>query len=84
MTDEHERISSSLLFISSLIHKTKNINLGTGTLNLPHHNPAQLASDIAMIDHISAGRLIVGIGPGSLVSDMEAFNTIKKIEMKCF
>ena len=40
LTDEHERISSSLLFISSLIHKTKNINLGTGTLNLPHHNPA--------------------------------------------
>ncbi len=84
LTDEHERISSSLLFISSLIHKTKNINLGTGTLNLPHHNPAQLASDIAMIDHISAGRLIVGIGPGSLVSDMEAFNTIKKNRNEMF
>jgi len=84
LTDEHERISSSLLFISSLIHNTKNIKLGTGTLNLPHHNPAQLASDVAMIDHISNGRLIIGIGPGSLISDMEAFNTINKNRNEMF
>ena len=84
MTDEYERITSSLLFISSLIHKTKKIKLGTGTLNLPHHNPAQIASDVSMIDHISKGRLIMGIGPGSLTSDMEAFGTLEKNRNEMF
>ena len=84
MTDEYERITSSLLFISSLIHKTKKIRLGTGTLNLPHHNPAQIASDVSMIDHISKGRLIMGIGPGSLTSDMEAFGTLEKNRNEMF
>jgi hypothetical protein len=84
MTDEYERITSSLLFISSLIHQTKNIKLGTGTLNLPHHNPAQIASDISMVDHISKGRLIMGIGPGSLTSDMEVFGTLDKNRNEMF
>ena len=31
-----------------------------------------------MIDHMSNGRLILGIGPGSLVSDMEAYGNLEK------
>ncbi len=84
LTDQFERITSSLLFISTLIHNTKKIKLATGVIPLPHHNPAQIASDIAMIDHISNGRLILGIGPGSLLSDMEAFETLNKNRNEMF
>ena len=84
LTDEHERITSSLLFLSTLIHRTKNIKLATGTINLPHSHPAQVASNISMFDHISKGRLIMGIGPGSLLSDMEAFETLEKNRNEMF
>lgn len=84
LTDQYERITSSLLFISTLIHNTKKIKLATGVITLPHHNPAQVASDISMIDHISNGRLILGIGPGSLLSDMEAFQTLDKKRNEMF
>ena len=43
-----------------------------------------MASDISMIDHISNGRLILGIGPGSLLSDMEAFQTLDKNRNEMF
>jgi len=84
ITDEYERITSSLLFISTLIHQTKKIKLGTGTLNLPNCHPLQIASSVSMIDHIANGRFIMGIGPGSLVSDMEAFETLDKNRNEMF
>ena len=84
ITDEFERITSSLLFITSIINQTRKIKLGTGTINLPNAHPLQVASSISMIDHISRGRLIMGIGPGSLVSDMEAFETLDKNRNEMF
>ena len=68
-----EPISNPLQFLSSLIYTTKRIRLATGVLGLAHHHPAKTAADIAMFDHMSGGRLILGIGPGGLPSDFELF-----------
>ena len=84
VTDEYERITSSLVFISTLINQTKNIMLGTGTVNLPNSHPLTIASSISMLDHMSNGRMILGIGPGSLISDMEAFETLSKNRNEMF
>jgi len=84
VTDEYERITSSLLFISTLINQTKNIKLGTGTVNLPNTHPLAVASSTTMLDHLSNGRIILGIGPGSLTSDMEAFGTLSKNRNEMF
>ena len=84
VTDEYERITSSSLFISTLIHQTKKIMLGTGTINLPNTHPLTVASGISMLDHLSNGRIILGIGPGSLISDMEAFETLSKNRNEMF
>ena len=73
-----EPISNSLQFMSALIPVAKNITFGTGVLNLPHHHPAKVAADVALFDHMSRGRLIMGIGPGGLPSDIELFGTIDK------
>tara|TARA_X000000950_G_C13843820_1_gene631408 strand:+ start:401 stop:1474 length:1074 start_codon:yes stop_codon:yes gene_type:complete len=83
-TDEYERITSSLLFIATLIDKTSKIKLGTGTINLPNTHPVTVANNFAMIDHMSNGRLILGIGPGSLVSDMEAYGNLEKNRPEMF
>src|SRR5438128_5565327 len=73
VTDAAERITSSLVFVASLIGETRNIKLGTGTINMANHHPAAIAAQVAMVDHMAEGRLIMGISPGNLRSDAELF-----------
>lgn len=77
-TDLAETIPSCLMFLSSLVHDTRRITLGTGTLNLPNGHPAAFAANVAMLDHLLEGRLIVGISPGGLPSDMEMFENFDR------
>ena len=65
-----------MLFLASLVGRTKQIRLGTGTVNLPNTHPARVAGEIAMLDHMLDGRLNFGISPGGLPSDAEAFGTL--------
>ena len=74
-TDQAENITSCVLFLASLVGRTKQIRLGTGTVNLPNTHPARVAGEIAMLDHMLDGRLNFGISPGGLPSDAEAFGT---------
>lgn len=72
-TSWSERITSPLMFLSTLVDRTSRIKLGTGVINLPQTHPAIVAAQAAMFDHLSGGRLIMGVGPGGLVSDLEMF-----------
>ena len=76
MTDVCESIPDSLAFLASLVHDTKQIKLGSGTVNLPNNHPVQIASKAAMLDHMLEGRFIFGIGPGGLRSDMEVVGNL--------
>jgi hypothetical protein len=76
VTDQAENITSSAIFIATLINATKSIRLGTGTVNLPNSHPAHVASNIAMLDHLLDGRFIFGISPGGLLSDAEVFGNL--------
>jgi alkanesulfonate monooxygenase SsuD/methylene tetrahydromethanopterin reductase-like flavin-dependent oxidoreductase (luciferase family) len=78
LTDAAETITSSLIFIAWLLQETKQIKLGTGTINLPNHHPAMVAGEVAMVDHMAEGRFIMGISPGGLLSDAEVFGTLDK------
>lgn len=51
---------------------TRTIRLGTGILLLPQHQPLILAKELASLDVLSAGRLIVGIGVGWAEAEFEA------------
>jgi alkanesulfonate monooxygenase SsuD/methylene tetrahydromethanopterin reductase-like flavin-dependent oxidoreductase (luciferase family) len=76
LADTCETIPSCLSFIASLAHETKTIRLGSGTVNLPNHHPAEIAAHVAMIDHLCGGRFNFGIGPGGQRADMEAMGNI--------
>jgi len=76
LTAATEPIASPLIFLASLIAKTGKIRLGTGVLALPHHHPAVVAGHCALFDHLSGGRLLLGIGPGGLPSDVELFGLL--------
>jgi alkanesulfonate monooxygenase SsuD/methylene tetrahydromethanopterin reductase-like flavin-dependent oxidoreductase (luciferase family) len=73
-----EPISDALQFMSVLIPQVKNLTFGTGVLNLPHHFPPKVAADVALFDHMSNGRFLMGIGPGGLPSDFELYGTSEK------
>src|SRR3954451_6747528 len=66
------------MFLASLAYDTKRIVLGTGTVNMPNSHPAAIAAQVAMLDHLLKGRFIMGISPGGLMSDAEAFGNYKK------
>ncbi|MCL0102021.1 LLM class flavin-dependent oxidoreductase [Dehalococcoidia bacterium] len=68
-----ETISSPEIFIAVAAERTRTIRLGTGVVSLPYHNPFMVASRIALLDHLTRGRMILGVGPGALVSDAHMF-----------
>jgi len=78
VTDLAENVTSCLMFLASLAHETKQIVLGSGTVNMPNSHPAAIAAQVAMIDHLLKGRFIFGISPGGLMSDAEVFGNYKK------
>jgi alkanesulfonate monooxygenase SsuD/methylene tetrahydromethanopterin reductase-like flavin-dependent oxidoreductase (luciferase family) len=78
VTDLAENVTSCLMFLASLAHETKNIVLGTGTVNMPNSHPAAIAAQVAMLDHMLKGRFILGISPGGLMSDAEVFGNYQK------
>ena len=73
LSDKAENITSCIAFIASLAYETKNIRLGTGTVNIPNLHPVHIAGQVAMIDHMLNGRFNFGISPGGLISDAELF-----------
>ena len=84
LTDQAENITSSLLFLATLIHATKNIKLASGTCNLSQIHPVIVAANAAMFDHLAEGRFILGVSPGALVSDAEAIGILEEDRNKMF
>ena len=84
VTDLAENIPSSLMFLASVAEATSRIVLGSGTLNLANSHPANVAAQVAMIDHLLRGRFIMGISPGGLLSDAEAFGNLGKDRNEIF
>jgi limonene 1,2-monooxygenase len=65
----YETIASPEVFIASAAAQTSRIKLGTGVSSLPYHHPLILADRILMLDHLTKGRMMFGVGPGQLASD---------------
>jgi len=76
VTDKAENITSCVTFLAWIAAATKQIKLGTGTVNMPNTHPATVAATIAMLDHMLNGRFIFGISPGGLLSDAELFGNL--------
>jgi alkanesulfonate monooxygenase SsuD/methylene tetrahydromethanopterin reductase-like flavin-dependent oxidoreductase (luciferase family) len=62
------------LLIAQALLQTKRIRLGPGGFLLPYHHPAELANRIAMLDHLSGGRLNFGVAASGLPSDWAMFH----------
>jgi probable F420-dependent oxidoreductase len=52
--------------------QTDRILLGTGIIILPQRSPLVLAKELATLDHVSGGRLVVGVGVGYVKGEFDA------------
>jgi alkanesulfonate monooxygenase SsuD/methylene tetrahydromethanopterin reductase-like flavin-dependent oxidoreductase (luciferase family) len=68
-----EPIPSNDVFIANVFPRTKTIRLGTGVSIIPQHHPANVAMRLALLDHLSRGRLNCGFGQGGVPTDHELF-----------
>ena len=64
-----EIIASPEIFIAAAAERTKHIKLGTGVISVGYHNPLWIAERIVQLDHMTRGRVMLGVGPGSLPTD---------------
>jgi limonene 1,2-monooxygenase len=64
-----EYIASPELFIALAAERTRHIKLGTGVVSLPYHHPLMVAERMVMLDNLTRGRVLFGVGPGALVTD---------------
>ncbi len=64
-----EPIGDPLMFIAHVAQVTRNIKLGAGVLSLPYHNPFLVADRLILLDHLTRGRAMMGVGPGALATD---------------
>ena len=61
--------STNLAFLAAV---TDSVKLGTGITLIAQRNPLVLAKEMASLDYISKGRLILGIGAGYLYQEFDA------------
>ena len=64
--------------LARLAPEAGQMSLMTSVLKLPLHNPVDLAHQIATLDHVAHGRLIVGVGLGYNVAELEAVGTNRR------
>ena len=64
-----EIISYPEIFIAAAAERTRHIKLGTGVISLPYHHPLMVANWMVQLDHMTHGRVMMGVGPGALPSD---------------
>ena len=61
------------VFLAQAAARTNRIRLATGIVTLPLELPLRVAEDMSVLDHMSGGRLDVGVGPGGNHSAFAAF-----------
>ena len=64
---------SPIVTASAMAAVTKQIKIGTCALLLPLHNPVRVAEDASVVDNISNGRFILGIGMGYNKEEFDGF-----------
>lgn len=62
-----------ITFLSYLAGQTTRVRLGVSVFVLPRHNPVHLAKQLASLDQLSGGRLIVGVGLGGNAAELPMY-----------
>lgn len=64
---------ASMHFLAYMAAKTKRINLLTGAVILPWHDPLRVVEQMTALDHLSQGRMYFGVGRGLARREYQGF-----------
>ncbi|MEX0940978.1 MAG: LLM class flavin-dependent oxidoreductase [Pseudomonadales bacterium] len=81
--DAHS-IPSPLMLLAAVAARTRQIKLGSTSYLLPIRHPLQAAEEVAVLDRLSGGRVILGVGRGVQDAMFHAFNVATKDKRKMF
>ena len=70
--DDDSPIPDPLIWLTYVAAATQAINLATGILILPQRNPVVLAKELATLDFMSNGRMLLGTGVGWMTEEFDA------------
>lgn len=63
---------SPLVALAAAAARTERMRLGTGALLVPLYAPFKLAEDVAVLDNLSGGRVVLGVAPGYVSEEFQA------------
>ena len=70
---EYGAVPNPAVFLAAAAERTRRIKLGPAISVLPFRDPLLVAEDYALVDQLSGGRLVMGVGSGYLKHEFEAF-----------
>ena len=70
---EYTMCPDVLQYLSYFAGRTEKIQLGSMVVVLPWHDPMRVAEQVAVLDHLSDGRFVLGIGRGLGRVEFEGF-----------
>lgn len=71
---DNDMFPSPMVALAYLAAKTTTMRIGGGIFLLPLYDPLRMAEDAAVLDVISGGRFILGIGQGYRPEEFQAFH----------
>lgn len=71
-------------FLSYMAGKTQHVKLGSMVVVLPWHDPVRVAEQISLLDHLSGGRMILGLGRGLARVEYEGFRVDQNVGRQRF
>ena len=77
-------IPDPLMLLAGVAAATESIGLATTSYLLPLRNPLQAAEQVAVLDQLSNGRVILGVGRGYAPAMLKAFNVVPSEKRKLF
>jgi alkanesulfonate monooxygenase SsuD/methylene tetrahydromethanopterin reductase-like flavin-dependent oxidoreductase (luciferase family) len=72
--EEYSHSSAPEVFLAAASQRTRRIRLGHGIVQLTTNHPARVAERIATLDLVSQGRVELGLGEGSSVTELHPFD----------
>ena len=63
--------NDAILFAAALAMRTSRVRIGLAVVQMPFHHPVRLATQLALLDNLSKGRIDVGIGKGTVYNEYE-------------
>ena len=71
--DDYTMCPNVAQFLTYMAGRTERVRLGSMVMVLPWHDPIRLAEEVSVLDHVSGGRAILGIGRGLGRIEFEGF-----------